>query len=155
MMAPLDERFARVRDRLVELFPGAFAGSELDPEASRRKAEKLVARVEALLEDLAPAGGAAAIETAEELAARLRDALAANTIGGKEAEEARWHSATSEVESAQASWRHLGPMPGAEGKALAERFDRACQKFFEQRPRPERARDRPRTGAGRRPRRRA
>ncbi len=156
MMAPLDERFARVRDRLVELFPGAFAGTELDPEASRRKAEKLVARVEALLEDLAPASGAAAIETAEELATRLRDALAANTIGGKEAEESRWHSATSEVEAAQASWRHLGPMPGAEGEALAERFHRACQRFFEQRPRPERARpDRPRTGAGRRPRRRA
>ena len=155
MMSPLDERFARVRDRLVELFPQAFAGTELDPEASRRKAEKLAARVEGLLEDLAPAGGAATIETTEELAARLRDALAANTIGGKEAQEARWHSATSEVESAQASWRHLGPIPGAEGKALAERFERACQQFFEQRPRPERTRpERSRTGAGRRPRRR-
>jgi len=156
MMAPLDERFARVRHRLVELFPAAFVGTELDPEVSRRKAEKLVARVEALLEDLAPARGASTISTTEELAARLRDALAANTIGGKEAEEARWHSATSEVESAQAAWRQLGPIPGSDGNALAERFDRVCQRFFEQRPRPERAHpDRPRTGAGRRPRRRA
>jgi len=153
LMAPLDERFARVRDRLVELFPQAFAGTELDPEASRRKAEKLLARVEGLLKDLAPDGGAATIQTTEELAARLRDALAANTIGGKEAQEARWHSATSEVETARTSWQRLGPMPGAEGKALAERFDRACQQFFEQRP-PERTRPE-RTGAGRRPRRRA
>jgi hypothetical protein len=154
MMAPLDERFARVRDRLVELFPEAFAGTELDPEASRRKAEKLVERVENLLSDLAPDGGAQTIQTTEELAARLRDALAANTIGGKEAQEARWHSATSEVESAQASWRHLGPMPGAEGTALAERFESACRRFFEQRPRPQRPPRPERAGTGRRPRRR-
>jgi hypothetical protein len=143
-MAPLAERFSRVRDRLVELYPQAFAGTELDPEASRRKAEKLIARVEGLLEDLAPEGGAATIGSTEELAARLRDALAANTIGGREAAEARWHSATSEVEAAQSGWRRLGPMPGAEGLALVERFDRACQRFFELRPRPERPRSGPR-----------
>lgn len=152
MMASLDGRFGQVRDRLVEVFPKSFAGTELDPEASRRKAEKLVARVEDLLEGLAPAGGAASIETTEELAARLRDALAARTIGGKEAEAARWHSATSEVESAQVAWRRLGPMPGPEGEALAGRFERACKRFFEVRPRSERAR--PERTAGRRPRRR-
>ena len=42
-MAALDERFSRVRDRLLEVFPRAFEGTDLDPEASRRKAEKLVA----------------------------------------------------------------------------------------------------------------
>ncbi len=150
-MAPLDERFSRVRDRLVELYPQAFTGTELDPDASRRKAEKLIARVEGLLEDLAPEGGAATIGSSEELAARLREALAANTIGGREAAEARWHSATSEVETAQSGWRRLGPMPGAEGRALVERFDRACQKFFELRPRPER----PRSATRRPPRKRA
>jgi hypothetical protein len=145
-MAPLDQRFTGVCGRLVELFPGAFAGTELDPEASRSKAERLIARVEGLLEDLAPETGAATIGTAEELAARLRDALAANTIGGKEAAEARWHSATSEVEATQAAWRRLGPMPGAGGSALTERFERACRRFRELKPRPERPR-----GAGRRP----
>ena len=137
-MASLTERLAQVRDRLVELYPAAFAGTELDPEASRRKAEKLVARVEDLLGELEPGRGAAAIETTEELATRLRDALAANTIGGREAVEARWTSATTEVESAQAAWRRLGPMPGPEGAAIAERFDRACALFVERRPRPER-----------------
>jgi hypothetical protein len=150
VMGPLDERFRQIRDRLVERFPESFAGTELDPEASRGKAERLMSRVEDILQDLAPTGGAAAIESTEELAARLRDALAARTIGGREAEEARWHSATSEVEAAQAAWRRLGPMPGPEGVALAERFEAACRRFFEQRPRPERSKK----GAGRRPRRR-
>jgi hypothetical protein len=153
IMATLDERFARVLERLVELFPGSFAGTGLDPEASRHQAEKLIARVEGFLKDLAPDGGAAAIESVEELASRLRDALATRTIGGKEAEEARWHSATSEVESAQTAWRRLGPLPGSEGKELKERFDSACRRFFELRPRVERPRpERRRRSAGRRPR---
>jgi hypothetical protein len=137
MMAPLESRFSVACEELVKAFPEAFSGTELDPEASRKKAEKLASRVEAVLEELNPQGGAETIETTEELAARLRDALAANTIGGKEAEEARWHSATSDVEAAQAAWRRLGPMPGEEGQALVERFESACKRFFEQRPRPE------------------
>jgi hypothetical protein len=154
LMAPLDERFSRVLARLVELFPGSFAGTELDPEASQRQAERLIARVEGLVKDLAPDGGAATIGSAEELASRLRDALAARTIGGKEAEEARWHSATSEVESAQAAWRRLGPLPERQGQQLGERFDGACRRFFQLRPRPERSRpEGRRPGPGRRPRR--
>lgn len=154
-MAPLTERFTTVRDRLVVLFPQAFAGTELDPEANRRKAEKLASRVESLLEELSPAPGAATIDSAEELAARLQDALASNTIGGREAEEARWAAASTEVESAQAAWRRLGPMPGDEGAALAERFEKATTLFFERRPPlPERKErnERPRrSGSSRRP----
>jgi hypothetical protein len=158
-MAALDERFARVRDRLVETFPRAFEGTDLDPEASRRKAEKLALRVEGLLAELAPGGPVSRPQTAEELAARLRDALATNTIGGRAAVEAKWHSASAEVESAQAAWKRLGPVPGAEGRDLAVRFQHACQRFFELRPKPERV-DRPRVerprpdrpGAGRGPR---
>ncbi len=137
-MAALEERFSRVRDRLVETFPGAFEGTDLDPEASRRKAEKLLARVEGLLAELAPGGGAALPQTAEELAARLRDALASNTIGGRAAVEARWHSASVEVESAQAAWKRLGPVPGAAGHDLSARFEQACRRFLEQRPKLER-----------------
>jgi hypothetical protein len=143
-MAALDERFARGRDRLVEVFPRAFEGSDLDPEASRRKAEKLVLRVEGLLAELAPGGPDSRPQTAEELAARLRDALASNTIGGRAAVEARWHSAAAEVESAQAAWKRLGPLPGSEGHDLAHRFEQACRRFVELRPRPERT-ERPRT----------
>jgi hypothetical protein len=156
-MAALDERFSAVRDRLLQTFPRAFEGSDLDPEASRRKAEKLVVRVEGLLAELAPGGGAPRPQNAEELAARLRDALASNTIGGREAVEAKWHSASVEVESAQAAWKRLGPVPGAEGRDLSARFEQACRRFFEQRPKPKPERERPRgdgsrPGAGRGPR---
>jgi hypothetical protein len=145
-MVALEERFARVRDRLVETFPGAFEGTDLDPEASRRKAEKLLARVEGLLAELAP-GGAARPQTAEELAARLRDALASNTIGGRAAVEERWHSASAEVESAQAAWKRLGPIPGETGRDLSARFEQACRRFLEERPRLERSHgDAPRPG---------
>jgi hypothetical protein len=138
-MAAFDERFARARDRVVERFARALEGTDLDPEASRRKAEKLAARVEAILQDLAPAGAQQA-QTAAELAARLRDALATNTIGGRAAVEERWNSAANEVESAQAAWKRLGPVPGEEGRLLAERFERACRRFVEQRPKSERPR---------------
>ncbi|MGE5126507.1 MAG: DUF349 domain-containing protein [Betaproteobacteria bacterium] len=139
-MTAFDERFARARDRLVERFARALEGTDLDPEASRRKAEKLVARVEATLQDLAPAGGAQPAQTAEEFAARLRDALATNTIGGRAAVEERWSAAANEVEAAQAAWKRLGPVPGEEGRLLAERFERACRRFAEQRPKSERPR---------------
>jgi len=146
-MVGLDERFSGARDRLLTTFPRAFEGTDLDPEASRRKAEKLVVRVEGLLAELAPGGGAARPQNAEELAARLRDALASNTIGGREAVEAKWHSASAEVESAQAAWKRLGPLPGAEGRDLSARFEQACRRFFEQRPRMERPHgDAPRPG---------
>jgi len=142
-MATLDHRFALARDRLVQTFSRAFEGTDLDPEASRRKAEKLVVRVEGLVEDLAPTAGASLAQTPEELATRLRDALAANTIGGRAAVEAKWHSASVEVESAQAAWKRLGPVPGEEGRRLADRFDQATRRFFEVRPKPEKT-ERPR-----------
>jgi len=138
-LAALDARFARVRDRLLELYPRSFEGSKLNPEASRRRAEKLLARVDGLLADLAPASASEA-QSAFDLAARLRDALASNTIGGREATEQRWQSAAAEVEAAQTAWKRLGPLPGALGRALAERFESACRRFAELRPRSERPR---------------
>jgi uncharacterized protein DUF349 len=154
-MAALDERFARARDKLVEVFPRAFEGTDLDPEASRRKAEKLVLRVEGLLDELAPGGAASRPQTAEELAVRLRDALATNTIGGRAAVEEKWHSASVEVEAAQTAWKRLGPVPGASGQDLARRFDQACRRFLEVRPRTEKVdrprSDRPARGRGPRP----
>jgi hypothetical protein len=148
-----ERRFVLVRDRLLEAFPRAFEGTDLDPEASRRKAERLVGRVETLVAELAPEGGSPQAQSAEELAARLRDALATNTIGGRAAVEARWQSAASDVESAQIAWRRLGPLPGSSGRELVERFDRACRRFSEARPPSARPRSEPsRRGAARGPR---
>ncbi len=155
-MAALDERFARVRDALLEAFPAAFEGTDLDPEASRRKAERLVARVEALLQELAPSPATPQASSATELAARLRDALATNTIGGRAAVEAKWQSAATELESAQLAWKRLGPLPGSPGRMLVERFDDACRRFVQLRPPDERPPSEPsrrRESRGPRPRR--
>ncbi len=152
-MSLLDARFTRARDALLEAFPAAFEGTELDPEASRRKAERLVARTETLLQELAPAPEARQASSTAELASRLREALATNTIGGREAIEAKWQSAATELESAQAAWKRLGPLPGEAGRALAQRFDDALRRFAQVRPKLERAPAEPaRRGAGRRPR---
>jgi len=157
----LDLRFLGARDRLLEAHPAVFQGSELDPEALRRRADKLVARLEALLEGLAPKAASGA-GSAADLAARLRDALASNTIGGREALEQRWQSAAGELETLEASWKRLGPLPGVEGRALAERFDAALRRFAAERPRTaprpeprqkERRPDRPRRDRPERPRR--
>jgi Domain of Unknown Function (DUF349) len=132
----LDARFARARDRLFEAHAAAFQGSELDPDAIRRRAEKLVTRLEALLAGLAPKAASAA-ESGADLAARLRDALASNTIGGREALEQRWQSAANELETIETAWKRLGLLPGVEGRSLAERFEQATRRFAQERPRVE------------------
>ena len=52
----LAARYHDAIGRLVSVWPGAFAGTELDPEVTRRRMEKLVERVEAL--GGVPVGGA-------------------------------------------------------------------------------------------------
>ncbi len=65
-------------------------------------------------------------------ATQLREALAANTIGGRAGEESRWRAMSDEVRQAQSSWSRLGPVPGPAGRELAERFHKACNRFFDQ-----------------------
>jgi hypothetical protein len=124
-------RFAAARNRVVEAHAEAFRKTELDPEANRSRMEKLCAKVEALLPKAEAAAGAS-------LAERLKEALAANTMGAKGEAEARWKASAAEVEAAQAAWKRLGPVPGEAGRALVERFESACQRFFASRPRPTR-----------------
>jgi len=123
---PLSGRFVDALERLLSGHPDAFKGSELDTEASRQKMEKLCAKVEGFLTDgAAPTGS-------QGLAEMLREALAANTIGGRAGEEAKWRGMADEVRQAQASWSRLGPVPGETGRQLTDRFHRACNRFFEQ-----------------------
>jgi hypothetical protein len=91
------------------------------------------------LAELQPAPASQAV-TAQDLAARLRDALASNTIGGRDAAAERWQSASAEMESAQTAWKRLGPLAGEDGRALAQRFESASQRFLALRPKGERPR---------------
>ncbi|HYN64233.1 MAG TPA: DUF349 domain-containing protein, partial [Candidatus Limnocylindrales bacterium] len=129
-------RYHQVLGRLVGAWPGAFSGTDLDPDTTRKRMEKLVARVE----EFVPAAGdqPANLSPTERLAQQLRERLAANTItGGQSAEndEARWRAAEQEVRSAQAQWMRLGPVPADVAGPLNERFQRACRRFYDQRRR--------------------
>jgi hypothetical protein len=125
---PLSGRFMAALEAVMAAHPAAFAGTELDADANRQKMERLCTRVESLAADNAapPATGSQA------LADMLREALAANTIGGRAGEESKWRGLAEEVRQAQAAWNRLGPVPGEAGRALTERFHRACNRFHDQ-----------------------
>ena len=116
---------------------GAFKGTDIDPELTKGKMEKLIAKVEKLLptESAEPAKN---LSPAELLARQWREALAANTMGAgaaRQAEDARQRAAEQEVRSAQAAWARMGPLAPEERKPLQDRFDRAVRKFLEMRRR--------------------
>lgn len=134
--AGLTERFSSAVTRILETNAAAFEGTDLDPAETLRKAEKLVARVEAAL--LTAGGEPQAPTTAADLAERLRDALATNTIAGREAVDDRWRQAGAEVDAAQAAWQKLGPLVGDAGREVAARFGAAVKTIEAKRPAPPR-----------------
>src|SRR5207249_4876209 len=129
----LDERFAAAFARVVAQWPAAFSGTDLDPSANRKRMETLVNRMEELAKSLAgPAlagAGDAALSPTTRLAAMLKEALAANTIGGKVDDDSRFRAAADEVRQAQASWSRIGPVPEEARRALADRFQRAIRRI--------------------------
>jgi hypothetical protein len=125
----LDERFRAAFAAVVAHWPSVFGGTELDPDANRKRLESIVKRVEDLAASLAGPSAAAADETLSpttRLAAMLKDALAANTIGGKADNQSRLTAAAEDVRQAQAAWSRVGPLPDEIRKPLSERFERAC-----------------------------
>ena len=61
----------------------------------------------------------------------LKEALAANTIGGKVDEDSRLRAAAEEMRQAQASWSRIGPVPEEVRRPLDDRFQRACRRITE------------------------
>jgi septal ring factor EnvC (AmiA/AmiB activator) len=126
---PLVDRFTKAMNAVIDARPAAFKGTDVDPEATRKRMEQLCQVVEGFAGE---EKGEAQMSPAAILAAQLREALAANTIGGRADDEARWRNAADEVRKAQASWRRLGPVPDVVGRELEDRFHRACTRFFKQ-----------------------
>jgi len=124
---PLSGRFMSAMERVLTTFPDSFKSSELDVDASRRRMEKLVARLESFVSE-----NEAKPESGQDLAARLREALASNTIGGSAGAESKWRGMADEVRDAQSAFSRLVPVPGDTGKELSERFHKACNRFFDQ-----------------------
>ncbi len=136
-LAPLAERVNAALFSLVTRWPDGFKGTDLDPEQTTGRMEKLIAKVEKQLptESVEPAKN---LSPAELLARQWREALAANTMGAgasRQAEDARQRAAEQEVRSAQSAWARLGPLAPEQRKPLQERFDRAVRKFSEMRRR--------------------
>ena len=110
--------------------------TDLDPDTTRKRMEKLVTRVEELVPE--SSRSPAQLSPAELLAQRWRERLATNTMtGGKSADtdEPRWRAAEQEVRNAQAQWARFGPLPAEVAAPLNERFQRACRRFYDTRPR--------------------
>jgi hypothetical protein len=125
---PLSARFVGALERLVTEYPDAFRGTELDVDASRQKMEKLCARVESFVAE----ASATPASSSKALAEMLREALAANTIGGRAGEESKWRAMAEEVRQAQSAWSRLVPVPGESGREMSDRFHKACNRFFDQ-----------------------
>jgi hypothetical protein len=130
--AVLDRRFADAFTRVLSRWPEAFAGTDLDPDANRKQMEALVQRMENLAGSLK--GGSAedaALSPTTRLAAMLKEALAANTIGGKVDVESRRRAAQEDIRQAQASWSRIGPVADDVKRRLSERFQRAVRQISE------------------------
>jgi hypothetical protein len=124
----LERRFDHAHQTLLAHFASALAGTELDPQHALKKLEKLNARVMALADDFDQTGRAG-----DDLAARLREALATNTIVGQAERDARWQAAKTEVEEIQAAWRRHAPF-ALRPIAFEPQFKAACDRFFAHRP---------------------
>jgi hypothetical protein len=129
--AALDLRFAAAFARLLETTPTAFAGTDLDPDANRKRMEALVRRMEELAGPVGPSSGDAALSPTTRAATLLREALAANTIGGRVDEDSRLRAAAEEARQAQANWARIGPVPDDVRRPLNDRFTRAIRRIME------------------------
>ena len=133
----LAARYHQAVGQLLGTWPGAFSGTDLDPETTRRRMEKLLAKVEDLLPVAQERIQKRQLTPTELLAEKWRERLAANTIAGSRAaeenEEVRWRTAEQEVRSAQSQWTRLGPVPPEVAGPMNERFQRAVRRFYDSR----------------------
>jgi len=133
----LAARYHQAVGQLVGTWPRAFSGTDLDPETTRKRMEKLLAKVEDLVPVAQERVEKRQLTPTELLAEKWRERLAANTIAGSRAaeenEEVRWRNAEQEVRSAQSQWTRLGPVPPDVAGPLNERFQRAVRRFYDSR----------------------
>jgi len=126
----LVDRWETALSGLIQGQAAAFKGTDLDPAAILLKMEKLVARVEALVDAAAETRGG--LSPTEQLAARLRTALASNAMGGHTSDDAKWRNAADIVKEAQASWLRLGPLTSDDARTLDNKFRAACRRVMDQ-----------------------
>jgi len=126
---PMQDRLAAITTQAVQAHPAAFKGSPLDPEANARRKAELCMQAEVLATTAREKREGERIkleeQDAESMAARLKEALASNTFK-EESRAEHTQVVTDQVASLRRAWSRVGPVPGEEGRALHERFDKAC-----------------------------
>lgn len=127
----LQERWKTSLATLTQKWPAAFAGTDLDPAAIIARMQKLVAKVEALIEAEEKPASTAGKSATELLAERLRSALASNAMG-KKTDDSKWRNAATVVDEAKIAWHRLAPVPSDEATALETRFRAACKRVMDQ-----------------------
>ena len=125
-MKALNERWRQALGRLLSTQGQLFAGTDLDPQAVLERMEKLVARAEALVGEAPAPREEQALSPTEQLAARLRQALASNAMGGR-SNDTRQPRASETLRELQAAWQRLPPVGLPEASALEIRFREACR----------------------------
>ena len=117
------DRLQSACGRIAELRPESLRGTRLDPDVTRKRREKLCARLESLL---AADNETPRTASLQEMALALRERLAANTIGGGADRDPRSRQDVErELERTGASWASLGPVLDDQSRLLADRFERA------------------------------
>ena len=126
----LATRFGQAVARLVEIYADQFRGTDLDPALKLERLEKLCTRAEILV----PATDLDEVGTSpvEVLAKKWREQLANNTMGVRVDEAARRREAIDEIKRLQAERRRLGDLSGEAARQLSMRFQRACDRVFQQ-----------------------
>jgi hypothetical protein len=112
--------------KVLEARPDAFAGTELDPGASRQKKQKLLSRAEQIApppHTPAPSG-----QSADAIVQRLRSALAENALSSSLARSTDGRSIADAVTELRRAWLQVGPVPGEEGDDMEARFAAACER---------------------------
>lgn len=126
----LQGRFCSACERIAAAHPGSLRGTMLDPETTGKRREKLCVRLEELV---AAVTQPPKEESLQDLAAKLKQAWAANTIGGAPEKKQDWKAAAQDVQRLKLAWDRLGPVIGEAARGCADRFEKAYATFFEQR----------------------
>ena len=128
-MKALADRWQAAFSTIIASRPQLFAGTELDPQAVVARMQKLVARVESLAASEVRPSAQSKLSATELLAAKLRNALASNAMGGRAHDGGRQRGTVDSAKEALASWQRLPPVHTPEADALANRFREACRKL--------------------------
>jgi hypothetical protein len=127
-MKGLSDRWQQALGHLLTTRAELFAGTDLDPHAIVHRMEKLVARVEGLVAET-PKPTEARLSPTEQLALRLRQALASNAMGGRHTDETKHRASVDALRDAQTAWQRLPPVGLPEARALETRFREACRRL--------------------------